>query len=66
MHIPSSFKLINRVHTSTSNPHASLAYLVCLDGLPFQDGLQEAAESTPLWKMFKSGQIFLPRCVDTK
>jgi hypothetical protein len=30
--------------TSTSNPHASLAYLVRLDSLPFQDSPQEAAD----------------------
>jgi hypothetical protein len=30
--------------TSTSNPHASLAYLARFDSLPFQDGLQEAAD----------------------
>ena len=47
--------------TSTSNPHASLAYIARLDSLPFQDGLQEAAGPTPLWKMFKSGRSSLPR-----
>jgi len=52
--------------TSTSNPHASLAYIARLDSLPFQDGLQEAAGPTPLWKMFKSGRSSLPRWVDTE